>query len=78
MELTTKGQDIMAKMASEHADLNTAPTFDDLQKELEDLVKAEHPEETLAMTYTRCYGILLANITTEQMTAIVNRKKRFV
>lgn len=78
MELTTKGQDIMAKMASEHADLNTTPTFSDLQKELEDLVKAEHPEETLAMTYTRCYGILLANITTEQMTAIVNRKKRFV
>ena len=68
----------MAKMASEHADLNTAPTFSDLQRELEDLVKAEHPEETLAMTYTRCYGILLANITTEQMTAIVNRKKRFV
>jgi hypothetical protein len=78
MELTNKGQEIMAKMASEHADLNTTPTSSDLQKELEDLVKAENPDDTLAMIYTRCYGILLANITTEQMTAIVNRKKRFV
>jgi hypothetical protein len=75
MELTTKGQEIMAKMADLHAEQNSVPTFSELQEELERLVKADNPEETLAMTYTRCYGILLANITTEQMLAIVNRRK---
>jgi organic hydroperoxide reductase OsmC/OhrA len=76
MELTTKGQEIMAKMADLHAEQTAIPTFLELQQELERLVKAEHPEETLAMTYTRCYGILLANITTEQMLTIVNRRKK--
>ena len=66
----------MAKMASEHADQTTAPTFMELQDELEALVKAQNPNDSLAMIYTRCYGILLANITTEQMTAIVNRWKK--
>jgi hypothetical protein len=75
MELTNKGQEIMAKMADLHAQQNTIPSFGDLVEEFQELVKAEHPNESLAMTYTRCYGILLANITTEQLTAIVARRK---
>jgi hypothetical protein len=75
MELTNKGQEIMARMASEHADLNTEPTFGELSEEFERLVKAEYPNEDLAMTYARCYGIALAHLTKEQMTEMVRLRK---
>ena len=77
IELTSKGQEIMAKMASEHADLTTEPTFKELQSEFEALVKAKYKDELLAVTYTRCYGILLAHITKEQMTDIVRLQKEY-
>lgn len=77
IELTSKGQEIMAKMASEHAELTTEPTFIELQREFEELVKAKHKDELLAVTYTRCYGILLAHITKEQMTDIIRLQKEY-
>ena len=65
----------MAKMASEHADLITEPTFVELQREFEEMVKAQYPDDNLAMIYTRCYGIALAHLTKEQMTEIVRLRK---
>jgi disulfide oxidoreductase YuzD len=77
MELTTKGQEIMAKMADLHAEQTAVPTFKELQNEFEALIKAKHPDETLATTYTRCYGIALAHLTKAQMTEMVRLQKEY-
>lgn len=65
----------MAKMASEHAEQTTTPTFRELVNEFEALVIAEYPNETLATTYARCYGILLAHTTKDQMNQIIELRK---
>ena len=67
----------MARMASEHAEATRVPTRMELQNEFEELVKLEYPNEPLATTYTRCYGILLAHITKEQMTEIIQLQKDY-
>jgi hypothetical protein len=77
MELTSKGQEIMAKMASEHAEQNTQPTYKELRDEFEALIKAEHPDEDLARIYTRCYGILLAHITKAQLIEVIRLHKEY-
>lgn len=75
IELTSKGQEIMAKMASEHAEQTHEPTFSELREEFEALVIAENPDDSLALNYTRCYGILLAHITKDQMSQIIKNRK---
>ena len=75
IELTSKGQEIMAKMASEHAEQTHEPTFQELVDELEALVKQQYPNEDLAVTYSRCYGIVLAHITKDQMSQIIKNRK---
>ena len=71
MELTSKGQEIMAKMASEHAEQTHVPTLRELSAKLEAILKREHPTYDLANIYAAAYGILLANISKEKLSEII-------
>jgi hypothetical protein len=75
IKLTNKEQETMAKMADLHAEQNSIPTFTEMVKEFEALVKAKYPNDDLAMIYARCYGIALAHLTKEQMTEIIRNRK---
>lgn len=66
----------MAKMASEYAEQNTEPTFSDLVEELQQLVKAENPDDRADLVMARCYGIVLAHITKDQMLQIVSKRRK--
>lgn len=65
----------MAKMASEHAEQTHEPTFNELVEEFQELVKAQHPDERADLIMARCYGIVLAHITKDQMAKIVSNRK---
>jgi len=65
----------MAKMADLLAEQTSIPTFTEMVEEFEALVKAEYPNDDLAMIYSRCYGIALAHLTKEQMTEIIRNRK---
>jgi hypothetical protein len=71
MELTSKGQEIMAKMASEQAEATRVPTLTELSKELEAIIKEQHPNYDQANIYAAAYGILLANTTKEKLSQII-------
>jgi hypothetical protein len=71
IELTSKGQEIMARMASEHAEATRVPTRMELSKELEAMIQEENPNFTLADVYISAYGILLANTTKEKLSEII-------
>lgn len=71
IELTSKGQEIMAKMASEHAEQTHIPTRTELSKKLEAIIQEQNPNYSLADVYAAAYGILLANTTKEKLSEIV-------
>lgn len=71
IELTSKGQEIMAKMASEHAEQTHIPTRTELSQRLEAVIKREYPDYSLSDIYITAYGILLANTTKEKLSEII-------
>jgi hypothetical protein len=71
IELTSKGQEIMAKMASEQAEATRVPTRTELSKELEAIIQEENPNFSLTDVYIYAYGVLLANTTKEKLSEII-------